>query len=65
MARRIAIVGHRYRYCYDDKSIEWIDAESMDAIRLVRRLRNGFVRGVVLVQADLTHGISQPILDVC
>ena len=65
MSSRIAVVGHKYRHYYDDKLVEWIDAESIDAIRLVGRVRNRFVRGVVLVRADLTHGISRPILDAC
>lgn len=65
MASRIAVVGCRHRHYQNDKSVEWIDAEDRAAIRLARRLRNHFVQGVILVQADLTHGISRPILDAC
>ncbi len=59
MANRIAVVGHRHRHLYDDKLVEWIDSDSTDAIRLVGRVRNRLVRGVILVQADLSHGISR------
>jgi hypothetical protein len=66
-ARRIAI--HRYHgLCADaapNSSIEWVVPDKRDAVRLAQRIRQRHVDGVVLVQADLSHGISGPILTAC
>lgn len=61
----IAIVGHRYHGLETTAVVEWIEPDNQDAIRLVRRIRQRSVRGVVLIHCDLTHGISMPIRDAC
>jgi hypothetical protein len=68
-ATRIAIVGHRH-HCLStdnalDLSIEWVAPDKRAAIRLVRRIRQRNIDAVVLIQADLSHGISVPILTAC
>jgi len=64
-AKRIAIVGHQYHGLDTGKSIEWVAPDKRAAIRLVRRIRQRSVDGVVLVHADLSHGISVPIVTAC
>lgn len=61
----IAIVGRRYHGLNTHELIEWIEPDSQDAIRLVHRIKQRFVRGVVLIRSDVTHGISLPIRDAC
>jgi hypothetical protein len=34
-------------------------------VRLVKRIRQRHIDGVVLIQADLSHGITVPILTAC
>ena len=68
-ATRIAIVGHRYHGLFTDNSldssIEWVEPDKRDAVRLVQRIRHRHIDCVLLIQADLSHGISLPILTAC
>ena len=69
MAARIAIVGHRYRdFLVDDSNdslTEWIEPDKRAAVRLTHRIRQRTIHGVVLILADLTHGVSVPIVTAC
>lgn len=69
MIARIAIVGHRYHGLLVDDSndslTEWIEPDKRAAIRLAHRIRQRTIHGVVLILADLTHGVSVPIMTAC
>ncbi len=74
-ANRIAIVGHQYHGLPTDNvldsSIEWVAPDKQNAVRLVQWMRlvqwirQLYIDGVVLIPADLSHGISAPILTAC
>ena len=61
----IAIVGRRYHGLNTHELIEWIEPDNQDAIRLVHRIKQRFVRGVVLIHCDLAHRVSVPIMNAC
>ena len=65
MATRIAVVGHRRRLSMPADVAEWIAPDGRDVVRLPQRIRQGRIDRVVLIEADVTHGVVAPIMEAC
>lgn len=65
ITQRIVVVGYQRRLLTEGNAVEWIDPDGKGAVRLPRRIRQHRIGRVILVQADITHRVTIPILEAC